>query len=207
MADKKNTRKTERQKQLLDIALELFATQGYDQTKISDIVNKANVSQGTFYWYFKSKEMIATEMFTQGRVAILETISTGYRIEKGSISESFDSSKQLFYKLFQFAKKNHFLMKILLKGIHSQPALQVQVDTIKNDMKKAFAKNIRRASEFEMIPRSVDPELQAVFVMALIEGTLSSWLFQSEDEEWQQIEIEELVEKTVQFEFFGLFGV
>ena len=205
--DNKNTRKTDRQKQLLDIALELFATQGYDQTKISDIVNKANVSQGTFYWYFKSKEMIATEMFTQGRLALIETISTGYRIEKGSTSESFESSKQLFYKLFQFAKKNHFFMKILLKGIHSQPALQVQVDTIKNDMKKAFAKNIRRASDFEMIPRSVDPDLQAVFVMSLIEGTLSSWLFQSKDEEWQQIEIEELVEKTVQFEFFGLFGV
>ena len=34
-----------------------------------------------------------------------------------------------------------------------------------------------------------------------------SWLFQLDDEEWQQIEIEELVEKTVQFEFFGLFEV
>ena len=95
-------------------------------------------------------------------------------------------------------------MKILLNGIQSQPALQVQVDTIKKDMKKAFAKYIRGASEFEMIPRSVDPELQAVFVMALIEGTLSNWLFQSEDEEWHQIEIEQLVEKTVQFEFFGV---
>lgn len=202
-----NTRKKDRQHQLLTIALELFATDGYEQTKISDIVAKANVSQGTFYWYFKSKEMIATEMFTQGRASILEVISTGYRSEKGSIQDSFMSSSNLFGELFRFAKENHYFMKILLKGIHSQPALQQQVETIKKDMQEAFAQNIRRASELNMMPRRVDPELQSVFVMSLLEGVLSRWLFQSADDEWRQLEIEELVEKTVQFEFFGLFGV
>ncbi|WP_240793343.1 TetR/AcrR family transcriptional regulator [Psychrobacillus vulpis] len=202
-----NKRKIERKKQLQAIALEMFAMQGYDQTKISDIVARANVSQGTFYWYFKSKEMIANEMLTQGREAILKTISTGYRSEKGTIHDSFMSSSRLFEQLFSFAKENHYFMMILIKGIHSQQTLQLKVDEIKNDMQQAFAKNIRRASELNMMPREVDPALHAVFVMSLLEGILSRWLFQSSEEEWQYLKLEQLVEKTVQFEFFGLFGV
>ncbi|WP_342600803.1 hypothetical protein MHB48_07125 [Psychrobacillus sp. FSL H8-0483] len=91
-----------------------------------------------------------------------------------------------------------------------QPSLQQQVETIKKDMQEAFAQNIQRASELNRMPRPVDPELQSVFVMSLLEGVLSRWLFQSVDDEWRQLEIDEideLVEKNVQFEFFGLFGV
>ncbi|MBX0312473.1 MAG: TetR/AcrR family transcriptional regulator, partial [Sulfurihydrogenibium sp.] len=34
-------------------AKELFSTKGYHETKVSDIVEKAGVAQGTFYLYFK----------------------------------------------------------------------------------------------------------------------------------------------------------
>jgi AcrR family transcriptional regulator len=47
-----------RREELIDIAEELFATQGYDETPVSDIVKKAQVAQGTFYYYFKSKDEI-----------------------------------------------------------------------------------------------------------------------------------------------------
>ncbi len=43
---------------LLQAAKELFAKKGYYETKVSDIVEKSNVAQGTFYIYFKSKEEI-----------------------------------------------------------------------------------------------------------------------------------------------------
>jgi len=48
------TRRTE----IIDIAEELFLKSGYDETAVSDIVKKVGVSQGTFYYYFKSKEDI-----------------------------------------------------------------------------------------------------------------------------------------------------
>lgn len=45
----------ERKQELIDTAERLFATKGYDQTAISDIVKEVNVAQGTFYYHFKSK--------------------------------------------------------------------------------------------------------------------------------------------------------
>lgn len=42
----------------MDTALELFLSSGYEKTTVQDIVRKINVAQGTFYYYFPSKEAI-----------------------------------------------------------------------------------------------------------------------------------------------------
>lgn len=44
--------------EILDAAEALFYEHGYHQTMVSDIVKKIGVSQGTFYYYFTSKEEI-----------------------------------------------------------------------------------------------------------------------------------------------------
>jgi AcrR family transcriptional regulator len=50
--------KQERRKELLDVALAVFAERGYHQTRISDIIEAAGVARGTFYLYFESKHAI-----------------------------------------------------------------------------------------------------------------------------------------------------
>ena len=48
----------ERKAEIMDASLELFAIKGYENTAVSDIVKKIGVAQGTFYYYFKTKEDI-----------------------------------------------------------------------------------------------------------------------------------------------------
>ena len=47
-----------RQTEILDAAQELFLSVGYQQTNVQDIVRKVQVAQGTFYYYFPSKEAV-----------------------------------------------------------------------------------------------------------------------------------------------------
>ncbi|CAK4833575.1 unnamed protein product [Aphanomyces euteiches] len=47
-----------RRNEILDVAMELFKINGFEQTSVSDIVKKIGVAQGTFYYYFKSKEEV-----------------------------------------------------------------------------------------------------------------------------------------------------
>lgn len=47
-----------RRKELIEAAEELFRTKGCEQTSVSDIVKKVGVAQGTFYYYFESKDGI-----------------------------------------------------------------------------------------------------------------------------------------------------
>ncbi|MCX8124385.1 MAG: TetR/AcrR family transcriptional regulator [Spirochaetes bacterium] len=47
---------TDKRQQILDVAKELFATKGYSATGIREIAEKAGLSLGNFYNYFKNKE-------------------------------------------------------------------------------------------------------------------------------------------------------
>jgi Transcriptional regulator len=49
----------ERKAELMAIAEELFIEKGYDHTSPSDIIRKAGIAQGTFYYYFTSKDDLA----------------------------------------------------------------------------------------------------------------------------------------------------
>ena len=49
--------KGERRKQeLLNIAYELFIQNGYEETSIDDIIARAHIAKGTYYYHFPSKE-------------------------------------------------------------------------------------------------------------------------------------------------------
>lgn len=203
--DDRKLSKEERKEQLVTIALEQFATNSYSKTKISDIVAAANVSQGTFYWYFKSKLEVATFILERGNEQIIEMIGIGFRNSKVPVSQSLNSSTQLFEELFKFAEENRFLMMLLFKGLHTEPTLHNQILAIKKNMENSFAHNIEQAQKFNMVAEDKDPSLQAIFIMSLFEGVMMRWL--DKDEALSQLPLKELVEKTVQFEFFGIFGV
>lgn len=57
--------KEERRLELIDIAFQLFSTNKFDEVKVSDIVAKAQVAQGTFYYYFKTKEDIVAAIISE----------------------------------------------------------------------------------------------------------------------------------------------
>jgi AcrR family transcriptional regulator len=48
----------ERRMQLLDTALTVFATKGFNHTSMRDLARKANISQGLIYHYFSGKEQL-----------------------------------------------------------------------------------------------------------------------------------------------------
>lgn len=67
---------------LLNIATEEFALRGYHETKISSIVEKAGVTQPTFYLYFQNKEAIFQELVHLFR-SRLSNYTRNSRLEPG----------------------------------------------------------------------------------------------------------------------------
>ena len=51
-----------RKKMLLMIAYEMFLTQGYENTSVDKIIEKAQIAKGTYYYYFQSKEQMLEEV-------------------------------------------------------------------------------------------------------------------------------------------------
>jgi len=52
----------ERKRKVANIALNLFIEKGFQQTSIQEIINSANISKGTFYNYFTSKNDCIAEI-------------------------------------------------------------------------------------------------------------------------------------------------
>lgn len=106
----------ERSKQLLlDKAIELFSTHGYHQTKISDIVKAANLTQPTFYLYFQSKESLFKDLNEQFQKELIEVFQMHKPSHSGNLRlELLENLKNTF----KFFKKNPNLTKI---GFYESP--------------------------------------------------------------------------------------
>lgn len=65
----------ERRREIIHAARELFVRVGYDQTAVSDIVRQLGVAQGTFYWYFSSKEEVLQAIMREAADQWLGVIS------------------------------------------------------------------------------------------------------------------------------------
>lgn len=74
--------KVETREKLLESAKELFSKKGYYETKISDIVEKSGVAQGTFYIYFKSKEEIFLELVKSLHEDLIKKLEKYITLEK-----------------------------------------------------------------------------------------------------------------------------
>lgn len=128
--------------EILDTAETLFYERGYHQTMISDIVKKIGVAQGTFYYYFSSKEDIVEALINRhlstfrgkiDKVANSDLLNSSHKIElmanimfstihykQGLLLEFLynDQHMHLMDKLFRQAKKMlaPYLVDVIEKG-------------------------------------------------------------------------------------------
>ncbi|UCF09236.1 MAG: helix-turn-helix transcriptional regulator, partial [Thermoplasmata archaeon] len=62
----------ERREELMDVAEKLIIKKGFEKTTVSDIVKKAKVAQGTFYYYFESKDDVLNAIINRFAVEMEE---------------------------------------------------------------------------------------------------------------------------------------
>ena len=92
----------ERKQEIIEAALELFMSQGYEKTSIAMIVERVGVAQGLFYYYFKSKEDVFQEamQFYTDRLAT-EVIGDLLAPEAASIFERFSAVIEHLSSMFE----------------------------------------------------------------------------------------------------------
>jgi len=106
----------ERKNEILDFAQELFFTKGYEQTTVEAIIQKVEVSKGTFYYYFKSKEDLLDKLAYRMGKKILEEIKK--IVEKDDLS-AIDKLNQAYAVAGSVKLENIELLKVLLKAFYN----------------------------------------------------------------------------------------
>lgn len=100
--------RTTRRFQIMENALEVFATEGYHRASIAMIAKRSNISKGLLYNYFESKEDLLKQVIMQG-VEGLKTSFVSKENEPGT-AEQFEDfirsgmsiirTESHFYKLY-----------------------------------------------------------------------------------------------------------
>ena len=67
-----------RRKQIMDAALELFASEGYSHCSISQLASHAGISKGLMYNYFNSKEALLIAIIEEGMNDIMSMIDPNH---------------------------------------------------------------------------------------------------------------------------------
>jgi TetR/AcrR family transcriptional repressor of nem operon len=68
------TRTSDKLERLMDAARELIHQQGFNQTTLADIAQKSGVPLGNVYYYFKTKDEIATAVIEEYKQGVLTAL-------------------------------------------------------------------------------------------------------------------------------------
>ena len=86
---------------IIDASWELFHEKGFGETTINDIINKADISKGTFYYYFRSKDNLLDTLSE-----ILDREYERLRNEEPEGMSAFDKLMWVNYEVHEFIQRN-----------------------------------------------------------------------------------------------------
>lgn len=90
-----------RRQQILIAAKELFMQKGLSLTTIEDIATRAELSQGTIYFYFKNKEELYASLNLMTLQFIYDETKKLFNNQKLGPVEKILELKNIFYRIFQ----------------------------------------------------------------------------------------------------------
>jgi TetR/AcrR family transcriptional regulator, fatty acid metabolism regulator protein len=176
MASSKAAPAIDKRRQILDAAVRVFARQGFHSTRVADIADEAGVAYGLVYHYFKSKDEVLNELFSERWSLLLAAIEEADRREDMAPRAKLEAVAGFIVDSYQH---NPELMKVII----------VEVTRAANSFGRTHLAEIRRAydsiakivaegQEAGAFRRDVDPNFASMSFYGAIEQLLSGWIFE-----------------------------
>lgn len=158
---------TEKQKNIINAALELFAKEGFNSTSTSKVAKKAGVSEGLIFRHFKNKDGLLDAILQEGEIRAIELFSA-------ILSEQ--DSKEVLRKAIKIGLtiendekacefwKLQFKIKWELEIYHEN-----KMEALKNKLTEAFTDL-----------RYKNPEDEASLLLITIDGLAARFFLQKE---------------------------
>ena len=153
---------------IYEAAMHLFAKRGYDGTTIPMIAERANVGVGTIYRYFSNKEYLVNDLFIKCITRMTNAVMEGYP-SNVSIQEQYS---HIYNSLFQFARNDS---DAFLFFNAQDDAYYLNEDSKKAamDFLNLFIKVIQEGEKEGVIYSALAPEVIMVLIYGPIGMTIS----------------------------------
>jgi AcrR family transcriptional regulator len=194
MATKTTPKAEDTRRRILDAALDLFRTDGFDKTTMRDIAVKAGVATGAAYYYYDSKDDIVTSFYKLSFEEMQPKIQAALEHSKGLEARL----RELFRSKLDYFGPNRGVLRALLRtgADPKHPLSPLGAGT--KEIRDADIEWFRRALDEGgvRIPQDLEPHLPGVLWLFQM-GIIFFWIT---DESRQQVRTTRLLElgaKTV----------
>ncbi|MFH8797148.1 TetR/AcrR family transcriptional regulator [Streptomyces sp. NPDC017941] len=131
-------RRGDTRQRIQDVALALFAEQGYEKTSLREIAERLEVTKAALYYHFKTKEDILTSIFDDLTRPIDELIAWGKEqprtLEtKRTILTRYSGILDEGAPLFRFMQENQATMRDLKTGESFKDRMFQLLDILRHD--------------------------------------------------------------------------
>lgn len=164
--------KTEVKERIIQSAVECFSKYGLDRTRMDDIAQKADLSKGTLYLYFKSKEDLFYVICENNLKVLKEQLSQIFSTTK----EDLVSNAEQFYENFHKEEKREsekVFCEIIAESARN-PKLQKILYTQRIKTFNVVREYLDRQIEKGFFKKDTDTEAIASGFVALYDGLIAS---------------------------------
>jgi AcrR family transcriptional regulator len=152
-------------------ALELFSEQGYHNSSISKIANKAGVSKGLMYNYFESKEALIMEILSEGLDAMVSFFDPNH---DGVLSE--EEMESFIRNIFGLLKRDAPYWKIYY-SVFLQPKVFELIEKKYKDLMPMF---MNLLADYYKSHGAKNPMNEALLFGAMMDGIGFSYVMNPE---------------------------
>lgn len=155
--DKKNN--------LLQAATMIFAEKGYRSSSVDEIVEKADVAKGTFYYHFKSKEDLFLSLIDAG----IEKLSGQMIAEAEKFHNPIQKVEAVITSQYKFFNNNQDICQMLLSEIwHTESKWKQFYVTKRNRYILAMENSIKSGQENNLFDSKIDARVAAVAIFGMV---------------------------------------
>ena len=164
--------------QLINAAIEQFATRGVAETTLTDIADAAGVTRGAVYWHFKSKAELFNEMWLE-QMPLRDIIQ--HRLIQNEKENALAFMREMFITALQYisnSPKQQALMQILYhkcefnKEMMSESEIRHRLCFCHDRMRKLLTACVCEGS----LPADTNIEMALLVLQSFFSGVLKNWL-------------------------------
>jgi AcrR family transcriptional regulator len=168
----REAKKLRQRQEIVEKALELFRKRGYDQTRVSDITERAGISDATFFNYFPSKDLVLDELALAQVELFSETLRYQLGLDGKSVPDRIRETMKVAAVAIAADREFQTVLYTRSNLFHSSGVLKEQT----HEMYRLLARLFEVGHQREEIRPDANPMQLAEMLIATYHLTTINWL-------------------------------
>ena len=169
---RRERRKQETLHKLMSAAIQLFATQGYANTAVEDITEKADVGKGTFFNYFPTKDALLLAIFDALAERFLQ-----FRLEIPKITDVRQSLAAFTHSTLQEPSRSPKIIQGVFGTALTEPAIGKRLQEVIMVARQTAIALFEHGQQIGQVRTDIPASLLGRNYQQFIFGTQIMWTF------------------------------